>query len=238
VSGAAERALAFIEAHGDASARRRAAGLGGVLPAAGVLEALPAPSGLDDALALLELADDLRALSLPAAERAVSVVEAAQQPDGSWGGLWRTGLLAGFLAKTPYARPATLHAAGAWLADQWAPEQVKGGDARRAWPAIAAFAHFFANVPHDLSDAALQWCGRELDRGFRTRRWDAVRTARVLLWCDAGAMPGARLGAEELVSALAAEQQPDGGWVCTGPSPRERVAHTLDALTALLRWRY
>jgi hypothetical protein len=137
-------------------------------------------------------------------------------------------MLAGYLGKTPYARPATLDAASAWLAASWAPEQVRSGD----WRAIAAWAHFFANVPHELADAARQWFGRELERGFLTGRFDAVRTARVLLWCDATAIPGARLRAGELRDRILAEQQPDGGWA----SPSARVGHTLDALAALTRW--
>ena len=109
---------------------------------------------------------------------------------------------------------------------------MKGGE----WQAIAAFSHFFANVPHELADAALQWCGRELERGYRTGAFDALAAARVLLWCDAHAIPGARLGVDELLGALLAEQRGDGGWPAPGASPDARVARTLDALAALSRW--
>lgn len=229
MSDARARAAAFVAAHGDPLERRRAAALLGRASPRALLEDLAPARSPAAALALLRVADDLRLLRAPTAEATVSWLASVQAEDGGWGDLFTTGMLAGFLARTPFARPATLDAAGAWLARHWAPERVKGGD----WEAIAAFAHFFANAPHEDADAALQWCGRELARGFASGRFDAVRTARVLLWCDAAAIPGAPLSAGELRSRILAEQAPDGGW----PSPRARVAHTLDALAALTRWR-
>jgi hypothetical protein len=229
VSDARVRAAAFVAAHGDALERRQAAALVGEAPPREVLEQLAPARSVPGALALLRVAADLGLLRSAPVEATGAWLTSVQAGDGSWGDLFTTGLLAGFLARTPHVRPAVLEAAGAWLARQWAPERVRSGD----WHAIAAFAPFFANAPHDAADAALQWCGRELGRGFASGRFDAVRTARVLLWCDAHAIPGAQLDAAGLRARILAEQAPDGGW----PSPTAPVAHTLDALVALTRWR-
>jgi hypothetical protein len=229
VSDARARAAAFVAAHGDERERRQAAALLGEVSPLEALERLAPARSAPEALVLLRMADDLRLLRAPRVEATATWLAGAQAADGSWGDLFTTGMLAGFLARAPYTRATTLDAAGAWLARQWAPERVKGGD----WEAIAAFAHFFANALHEDADAALQWCGRELGRGFASGRFDAVRTARVLLWCDAHAIPGAQLDAAGLRARILAEQAPDGGW----PSPTARVAHTLDALVALTRWR-
>jgi hypothetical protein len=83
----------------------------------------------------------------------------------------------------------------------------------------------------------LQWTGRELERGFRARRFDAVQTARVLLYADAPALPGGRVAAAEVVPRILAEQAGDGGWLRPeDPAPEARVRHTLDALAALVRF--
>jgi hypothetical protein len=173
-------------------------------------------------------------------EHAVAILSAAQRDDGSWspvGGtdeparIVTTAQIAGSLAKTTCARPKVLRAAGAYLAAHWGPERVQDGDPR----AIAGFAQWYANTDDELSDAALQWCGRELERGFRTGAIDALDTARVFALCDAQALPGARLSADEVVLSLAAMQATDGGFGAGfDPIPR-RVEATLDALAALAR---
>jgi hypothetical protein len=93
---------------------------------------------------------------------------------------------------------------------------------------IAAFATCFANVDHDASDAILQWCGRELGRGFVTRAFDAVRTARVLVSCDAHGLPGRSARARGPGDRSLTEQ-------LRGRIVRRRVAETLDGLVALRR---
>ena len=142
-----------------------------------------------------------------------------------------TAQIAGQLAKTLYARPTVLRAASAFLAAHWGPERVQSGDPI----AIAAFAQWYANTDDELSDAALQWCGRELERGFRTGAIDALATARVFALCDAQALPGAQLGADEVVLSLAAAQAADGGFGPPAAPVAVRVAATLDALAALAR---
>jgi hypothetical protein len=191
-------------------------------------------------LRVLGAAADLRGLHLPVVERACSYLEAVQTDDGSWGTLdeseerkiIRTGMLAGHLGKTRFARAAMLGAAGDYIADRFTPDLVQNFN----WPAIAAYANYFANVPHEESDAVLQWVGRELERGFRSGRFDGVQTARVLLYAEAPSLPGGRVDAAEALERLLAEQQADGGWLrFDDPAASARLDHTLDALTALVR---
>jgi hypothetical protein len=73
-----------------------------------------------------------------------------------------------------------------------------------------------------VADEALQWCGRELERGFLNGAFGAVAVARVFGRCDALALPGARLRADEVARALLAAQREDGGF--PGEGPPERVA--------------
>jgi len=184
--------------------------------------------------------DDLRALELAPGRAICAALESCQAADGSWGAagssederIFATGMLGGHFAKTRYARASMLDGAAEYLVERFGPERVQGGN----WPAIAAYAHLFANLPHEEADAVLQWPGRELERGFRSGRFDAVRSARVILWCDAPSVPGARLGAPEVIERMLGEQQADGGWLrLDDPSSEARVAHTLDALAALVR---
>ncbi len=249
-AAALERGRAFVAARGGALERARAealrapervpalvALLEGRLP--GEAETLPGA-----ALEVLAALDDARALEVPLAERVCRALAAAQEEDGSWAlapgdppaeRLVATGMLAGHLARSRFGRPEGLERAADFLGAHFSPERVKGGE---AWGALAAYAHCFANVSHEASDGILQWCGRELERGYRSRLFDAVRAARVLALCDAGAIPGARLDAGGLALAVVAEQQADGGWLeASDPGPAARVAHTLLALSVLARGR-
>lgn len=188
---------------------------------------------------------DLQGLTSRAAEQAVAYLTRIQRQDGSWGNvdptrsdqdpaqsrLFCTGMFAGYAMRTPFVRPEVVDWAGRFLTELWSPERVEGG--RLA--AIAAFAHFFANggAP-DLSDEALQWCGRELERGFRSRRFEAVETMRVLSYCDASGLPGATFDVVELLDRLLGEQAGDGGFAALDAGgPPGRVAPTIDALRAI-----
>ena len=74
---------------------------------------------------------------------------------------------------------------------------------------------------------------RALERGYRARSLDAVRTARVFARCEVQALPGSRIRAGEAVAALLAAQQEDGGWPGdTEADSRARVAATLEAVVA------
>ena len=237
---AVQRAAAFVDAHGDGLARLRAAVLVGRAGAADAIAQLaPAESDPVALRGALEVCDDLRALGDPRVGPWAASLARTQAGDGGFAfGLepearwFETGMIAGHLAKTRSARPALLLAAADFLAEHWTPDRVQGG----SWRAIAAYAHCFANADHDESDAILQWCGRELGRAFVTRAFDAVRTARVLVYCDAHGLPGAQLAREDLVVALMTEQGADGGFSkWEGERARDAVTSTLDALVALRR---
>ncbi len=201
------------------------------------------------ALEALSILAEVRGLTRPVAEKLVGWLGRAQRVDGSWGHvdpvreaedpdgaearaaddrLFVTGMLAGYAMRTPFVRPEVTDWAGRFLTGLWSPDRVEDG----RLSAIAAFANFFANggAP-DLSDEALQWCGRELERGFRSQRFEAVDVLRVLFSCDAEAMPGATFDVVELLERLLDEQAQDGGFAALDPGgPPGRVAPTLDAL--------
>ena len=244
VSAAMQRAAAFVESADDELSIARARALIGTQPASVVVDLLRDPgfeASVDRLLLTLGILDDLRCTNATPVERACDSLASSQQSDGSWSDresatederIVATGMIAGYLAKTPFIRQSTLSSAADYLAARWSPDRVKGS----AWGASAAYFHCFALVRHEQADAILQWCGRELERGFRTGVYDAVRTARVFALCKAHALPGSRLAVAELVARILDEQMDDGGYASpAGSSRRARVFHTLDALAALER---
>jgi hypothetical protein len=177
---------------------------------AAALEALPAPESFARPAELappLGVCADLRALHAPFVQAAAAQLAAAQLPDGGFEGaglperIAISAMLGGYLARSPYVRPTTLDAVGDFLSSHWSPDLVQSG----VWANIAGYAHYFANAPHEAADEILQWCGRELERGFRTQMFRAVETMRVLALCDAHAIPGATLSRDELAVALRLE---------------------------------
>jgi len=242
VLAAMQRAVAFVESAGDEISIDRARAAIGAHPASAVVERLGdlgADPSIERLLWTLGVLVDLRCTRAPAVERACDRLAVLQRRDGSWCDredaaeyerIVTTGMIAGYLAKTPFVRQSTLASAADHLAALWAPDRVKGD----AWAVNAAYFHCFALVRHDRADAILQWCGRELERGFLTGVYDAVQTARVFALCDAHALPGSRLAAAELLARMLGEQRDDGGYVLRGDTARSaRVSHTLDALVAL-----
>jgi hypothetical protein len=184
----------------------------------------------------LGLLADVGVLEGPACERACAYLARVQADDGHWGEgplearLLHTGLLVAHLARSTCARVSMLDAAADHLAARWSPDLLAGF----AWEPLAAYASCFANLPHDRGDEILQWCGRELERGFRAGPFRGLRAARLLAWCDAPALPGGRLAPSEVVAALLEAQQPDGGWPASrAPDADARVDATLDALAGL-----
>ena len=257
---ARERAARFVASFGDEAARRRAEVLHGAAPAASAEAALAGwaqrsgvfgGAGEVDVLAALPLLGalaDLRSLDGPLGRRLAEALARAQAVDGSFGAaasdeetrIFATGLIAGRLAGLRSVRQSLLDGAGNYLAARFTPDRVAGF----AWRPLAAYTTCFANLAHDRSDDVLQWCGRELERGFRARRFGAVATARVLLDCCAASIPGAQLAAPELVVALISEQSADGSWALAEGEGREAsvqhgreasVQHALDGLAALVR---
>jgi hypothetical protein len=171
-------------------------------------------------------------------DKAASYLVREQGADGGWSDpaavgdadrLALTASLLGLLVRCPAARVSALRRAAAHLAARWSVERVQGGD----YAAIAGYLHAFAGVPAelDVADEALQWCGRELERGFRIGAFDAVQVGRVFVLCDAVALPGARLGAAEVARALLGAQAADGGF----SAEPGRVRATCQAALALRR---
>ena len=241
IARARERAQAFVAERGDEFALRRARALAGLGPASRVVEWLERadPMALPDDCAALAALADLGALRGAFVECAVARLAAQQRADGSFApagdaaeatAIAATGRRLGLLARTACVRDRVLDAAADWLAARFAPERVQGF----AWEPLDGYAAAFSNVPHDASDAILQWCGRELERGFRAGAFDGVATARVLLDCDAPSLPGARLAPQEVLLSIVGAQQEDGGFA-TGAGGGDRVARSLDALAALRR---
>jgi hypothetical protein len=244
VAAAMRRAAEFVETTGDELSIARAHAAIGAQPATAVIELISDPDPDPPVSRLLRglgIFDDLRCMNAAPVERACTLLAAAQQSDGAWSDnasasdderIFATGMLAGYLAKTPFVRQGTLAAAAQFLAAHWDPDRIKGS----AWGANAAYFHCFALVRHEEADAILQWCGRELERGLLTDVYDAVRTARIFALCRAHALPGSRLAAGDLVTRMLDEQHEDGGFAPKGDaSKRARVAHTLEALVSLER---
>ena len=119
--------------------------------------------------------------------------------------------------------------AGDYIADRFTPDLVQDFQ----WPAIAAYTNYFATVPHDESDAVLQWTGRELERGFRAGRFDGVRTAQ----CAAVRRGAVAAGREawtptEAIERLLGEQQPRWRLAALRRSHRASVADRTHARRA------
>jgi hypothetical protein len=193
----------------------------------------------------LLLAGDAKVLHGEWVERAAHFLETVQDADGAFripttGGeaetvkadIFWTGMMGGILGRTPVARPTLLEAAGDFIGERFDPERVE----QDGYSALIAYSHFFTNVAHDLSDEALQWCGRALEKGFRSRQQDAVATIRVLLTCDAQAMPGATFDVAELLSQILEEQAGDGGFAeLSLGGPASRTTQTFDAMLGIVR---
>lgn len=249
------RAHRFVETHGDEAARLRGAALLRVSPeAVAAREAAIAARSADAEdpramLAILAGFAEIRALRARAAAALASRVASAQRADGSWrapgheadpdpalppfttgdtDALYLTGVLGALLARSAAVGDRTLAAAAAFLASRFKPDLLEGAP----WHGLAAYTALFSNVDHERDDEILQWCGRELEKGFRAGRIAPLAAARVLLVADARALPGARLLPSEILAALVAAQSGDGGF--GAGSDAARVATTLDALAALL----
>jgi hypothetical protein len=191
-------------------------------------------------LVVLAALDDLGALDTPLSRRLCSALAKQQLDDGSWGSVTAepadrielTGSIAGYLAKTPYVRERALDAAADFLASLWDPDRLRGD----AWAATLSYSHTFALIRHAESDAILQWCGRELQRGLVTGIYDAVQFARLLSLCRAHGLPGAPLRRDELVAQIRAQQGHDGSFRRSGDaSVQSVIEHTYEALTAFVR---
>jgi hypothetical protein len=173
----------------------------------------------------------------PLPEAAVAHLAQLQAPDGGWGSpalpaelrIARTGEAAGLLARTPFARQSMLRRAESFLASCYSPELLQSGD----YAPLLAYGHALTSLDSELADEALVWCGRELEKGWRSARFTTLQLARVLLRARAKALPGAQLDPREIVLALLAAQERDGGWPAEPGA--DRADATLESIEALLR---
>ncbi len=251
-----DRATAFVRAHGPAFELALMDTLGGRLPGEALEQTLAAlqhesggfaPARAGDAgagpvqatLSALSVLDAFGRPNAPPVARAASFLGARQQPDGSWAEpddapeparIRLTAAVCGRLARTRHGRASVLERGGAWLERHWDLERL----AVDGLPGVTAWFEACASQPLEIADEALQWCGRELEKGFRAGVFDALGTARVFVACGARALPATRLEAAELVPSLLALQQQDGGW--PGADPAERVRNSVDACIALARF--
>jgi hypothetical protein len=246
------RAARFIAAHGDELERIYCETLLRELPAQQLLRALEARQGADGAIAPWRAGDAsaeaatrralawlgaLRLADRPVTERAVAFLARGQAEDGGWGDpalppelrVPLTGETVGLVARTPFARESALRRAEAFLARCYSPDMLQSGE----YAPLLAYAHALASIDSELADEALVWCGRELEKGWRSARFTSLQLARVLLRARAKALPGAQLEAREVVLALVAAQERDGGWPAEAGA--DRVAATLEAVEALVR---
>ena len=210
------------------------------------LEALePEAQKLVGTLEALMMAADGKVIHAAWVESAAEALAERQSADGAFrvpvhgegcsqlqADVFWTGMVAGILGQTPVSRPSLLDAAGEFLARHFEPEAVEND----GYSALMAYAHFFTNVAHDMGDEALQWCGRALEKGFRSRQFDAVATTRVLLTCEAQALPGASFDVTELLEGVLAEQARDGGFAELAVGGiAARTSQTFDAMLAIVR---
>ncbi len=170
-------------------------------------------------------------------EAAVAYLATLQASDGGWGSpalpaelrVAVTGETTGLLARTPFARESALRRAEAFLARCYSPDLLQSGE----YGPLLAYAHALASIDSELGDEALVWCGRELEKGWRSAHFTTLQLARVLLRARTKSLPGAQIEPSEVVSSLLAAQERDGGW--PAEQGADRVDATLEAVEALLR---
>jgi len=240
-----ERLVAIQGADGSLPLGTLVSGGGPGFPPTDLAALDPEDTAIVGTLEGLLVAADAKVLHADWVESAARFFEARQSNDGAFrvlpGGSGRaaeradvfwTGMVAGVLGRTPVSRPSLLEAAGEFLAQRFDPGAVEND----GYSALLAYSHFFTNVAHELSDEALQWCGRALEKGFRSRQFDAVATLRVLLTCDAQALPGATFDVSELLERLLEEQAGDGGFAeLSAGGLAVRTTQTFDAMLAIVR---
>ena len=214
IAEARERAARFVASFGDETARRRAAVLCGAEPPASADAALErwaeqagvfrGAGGVDPlaALPVLGALADLRDARLGARACASRKRSRACRPqDGSFGAatsdeeerVFATGRLAAWLARLRSVRQSLLDAAATTWRRASRPIGWGASPGVRSPPTRACF----ANVEHEQRRRrCLQWCGRELERGFRAaalrRRAGGADPGRLRRRVDSGREARAR----------------------------------------------
>jgi len=175
---------------------------------------------LESSLEVLAALDDCGLLGDARLKPWVQAVSKGQASDGMWLGETRTqkataderlalcGMLAAFLVKSGSARIVIVDAALEAMAEAWSTERV-GAD---FCPLLASYFHLLTLASHEIGDEALQWCGRELEKGLRGGAVSGLEVARILLFCDAYALPGVSMDGGRLIPEILREQQADGSF--------------------------
>jgi len=203
----------------------------------------PKDADVASSLEVLAVLDDHGLLSDPLLKRWVQAVSKTQAPDGMWGDAsaasadartYVSGMLGAFLVKSGSARLVIVDAALEALATGWSTERVSAG----TWPLLAAYFHFLTFASHEIGDEALQWCGREFEKGMRGGVITALEAVRIFLFCDAYALPGVSMDGGRLIPELLREQQPDGSFPASEHAlgVQTPVQATLTAVLALSRF--
>lgn len=168
-----------------------------------------------ETVASLEVLDSLAYQDCSAGELAVAQLVKCQREDGGWGEhtlsldcLSVTGQVAGLLAKSPFSPGRSLRAAESYLTKHWSEARVRAG----SMVDIDVYFHWYANYPGDLADEALQWCGRELTRGFRSDKFGPLAVGRVFVRCGARALPATPISSSEVCEKLLETQRSDGSF--------------------------
>jgi hypothetical protein len=210
------RARSFVLAHGDALQRARAAALsdpGARGAVCALLGAIEDAASAATAIAVLDAIGVRRGAEI---ERAVALLSAAQRGDGSWSlgegpgdgdagdeaaRVVTTAHIAGHLAKTPCARPKVLRAAGAFLAAHWSPEA-----GRRLNATLALRSGTPTPMTKGRTRRSIGAVANPPSAAFAPVPSTRARHRARVCACDAQALPGARLAADEVVLSLAAAQ--------------------------------
>lgn len=168
-------------------------------------------------LEVLAVLDDHGLLNDPLLNSWVQAVSKTQGADGLWGNegdatedsrVYLSGMLGAFLVKSHSVRIVVVDEALEALAKAWSTERVSA----ETWPLLAAYFHFLTLASHEIGDEALQWCGREFEKGMRGGVISALEAVRIFLFCEAYALPGISMDGGRLIPELLREQQKDGSF--------------------------
>jgi hypothetical protein len=143
-------------------------------------------------------------------------------------------MLGAFLVKSNSVRIMVVDAALEALAAGWSTERVSAD----TWPLLAAYFHLLTVASHEIGDEALQWCGREFEKGMRGGVITALEAVRIFLFCDAYALPGVSMDGGRLIPELLREQLADGSFPASENALglQTPLQATLTAVLALSRF--
>ena len=135
--------------------------------------------------------------------------------------------LGGYLNACWCMSPEVLNHLSQHLISEFSRSEIQGG----SFPAVSSFFHFFSYCSDESADPILQWCGRELERGYRAGLFSNLQLARLFRLCRAQALPASRVSLDEVASALEEEQNADGSF--GKGSGKEKVRNTWEVYGSL-----